>query len=122
VEENINNASTFILDHTSPTFALKVSASSDWTADTDATSHMTLHRHWFSIYQPQRIPIRVANGHTIYSTGVGSVRFQPVVNGLKKRLLEFERVLHVPDLESNLLSVLYLTKQKNFMFPLLAIK
>jgi hypothetical protein len=117
-----DNASTLFVDYTSPTSALKVSASSDWTADTGATSHMTPHRHWFSTYQPHRIPVYVANGQVLYSSGIGSVRFQPVVNGLEKRLLEFERVLHVPDLQSNLLSVLYLTKQKSFHVSIIGSK
>ena len=89
-------------------------AGSDWNADTGATSHMSPHRHWFYDYTPYRTPIRLANDSIIYSAGVGSVRFQPVVKGRPGRLLEFTRVLHVPDLCSNLLSVLYLTRNKEY--------
>ena len=70
---------------------------------------MTPHRHWFFDYTPHRTAIRLANDCIVYSAGIGSVRFEPVVNGKVGRLLEFTRVLHVPDLRSNLLSVLYLT-------------
>lgn len=88
--------------------------SSDWNADTGATSHMTPHRHWFTTYTPYRTPVRLANDTIVYSAGLGSVRFQPVVNGKDGQLVEFERVLHVPDLRSNLLSVLYLTRNKGY--------
>ncbi|EKM73241.1 hypothetical protein AGABI1DRAFT_135261 [Agaricus bisporus var. burnettii JB137-S8] len=61
-----------------------------------------------------RIPIRLADNSTVYSAGVGSVVFQPVVNGKETRAVEFTRVLHVPDLRSNLLSCLYLARHKGF--------
>ncbi|KDQ05939.1 hypothetical protein BOTBODRAFT_92236, partial [Botryobasidium botryosum FD-172 SS1] len=57
---------------------------------------MTPHRHWFTSYTPLRKPIRLADDNIIYSAGVGSVCFQPVVNGKPGRLLEFQNVLHVP--------------------------
>ncbi|EKM73429.1 hypothetical protein AGABI1DRAFT_134791 [Agaricus bisporus var. burnettii JB137-S8] len=75
---------------------------------------MTPHRHWFKSYSPHRIPIRLADNSLVYSAGVGSVVFQPVVNGQETRAVEFTRVLHVPDLRSNLLSCLYLAWHKGF--------
>src|SRR5215470_8272539 len=74
---------------------------------------MTPHRHWFTTYTPHVIPIRLADGKCVLSAGIGSVRFQP--SDVKGITLEFERVLHVPLLRSNLLSVLYLTTQKGFV-------
>jgi gag-polypeptide of LTR copia-type/GAG-pre-integrase domain/Integrase core domain len=96
------------------TDALAPCSDDTWTADTGATSHMSPHRHWFAKYEPLSIPIRLADGNIVYSAGVGSVRFQPVYKSHKKRLLEFQRVLHVPKLSSNLLSVLYLSKSKGY--------
>jgi hypothetical protein len=58
------------------------------------------------------IPIRLANSELVYAVGIGSVRFQPVVEGHRSRVVEFTRVLQVPELRSNLLSVLYLTQHK----------
>ena len=75
---------------------------------------MTPHRHWFTTYTPYYTPIRLANNCIVYSAGVGSVRFQTVMKGVEKCLIEFTRVLHVPDLRSNLLSVLYLTQNKHY--------
>ncbi|KIJ22327.1 hypothetical protein M422DRAFT_197295, partial [Sphaerobolus stellatus SS14] len=46
------------------------------------------------------------------SAGVGTVVFNPVVRGKQSRPVEFTRVLHVPALRNNLLSCLYLTRQK----------
>ena len=100
--------------HASLPTTLPTSHGSDWNADTGATSHMTPHRHWFKTYTPFRSPIHLADGSIVYSAGVGSVLFQPIIDGKEGRLLEFERVLHVPDLRSNLLAVLYLSKYKGY--------
>lgn len=69
---------------------------------------MTPHKHWLCNYTPLSIPIRLANNAVIYSAGVGSMVFAPKVEGEFLRNVEFSRVLHVPELGSNLLSVLYL--------------
>lgn len=104
-----------VLCDTTPTALLIADASMDWNADIGATSHMTPHRHWFSTYKPYKTPINLADGSTVYSAGLGSVRFQPHINGQSgDRVLEFERVLHVPALHPNLLSVLYLTCNKGY--------
>ena len=85
-------------DYTSPLSPLISDAGSDWNTDTGATCHMTPHRHWFNTYKPQSTPIRLANNQIIYSAGIGSVCFQPVIGGKPGQLLEFHRVLHVPQL------------------------
>ena len=97
---------------TSPSSPLQLNADSHWLADTGATSHMTPHQHWFKSYTPCRTPVHLANNTVIYSAGVGNVVFEPIVNGKLVRAVEFSRVLHVPDLRSNLLSCLYLTHYK----------
>ena len=86
--EFAGNAS-LLLDHSSPKCLLISDAGADWNTDTGATCHMTPHRHWFHSYTPQSTPIRLANGQTIYSAGIGAVRFQPSVNGKPGQLLEF---------------------------------
>ena len=40
--------------------------------------------------------------------------FQPIIDGKPSREVEFTKVLHVPALHNNLLSVLYLTRHKEF--------
>ena len=76
---------------------------------------MTPHHHWFFTYTPHRIPIKLANNLIIHSEGKGSVCFQPVIDGRPGQMLEFQNVLHVPDLRNNLLSVLYLTQNKDYI-------
>src|ERR671929_620035 len=85
-----------------------------WNTDTGATSHMTPHRSWIRNYTPYKVPIKLADSRVIYSEGVGSVLFRPIINGQIHRDVEFSRVLHVPALRNNLLAVLYLTKHKSF--------
>ena len=63
-----------------------------WNCDTGATSHMTPHRHWFKTYTPYVTPISLANGQIVYSAGIGSIQFEPVLKGKKARIIEFERV------------------------------
>jgi len=110
VVESAGNASSYHIS-SSP---LQIDANFDWNADSGATSHMTPHSHWIRNYTPFRTPIRLANDHIVYSAGIGSVRFIPMIGGKKARVVEFTRVLHVPDLRTNLLSILYLTRQKQF--------
>src|SRR6267154_4110882 len=86
----------------------------DWNADTGATSHMTPHYHWLTNYKPYKVPIRLADNSIVYSAGVGSVVFNPVIQGKQARPVELTRVLHVPMLCHNLLSVLFLTSQREF--------
>src|SRR6201991_930111 len=103
------NSSTFTsssLPHSSHTHS--------WCADTGATSHMTPHRHWFTEYQPYKVPVRLADGTVIYTAGVGSILFKTNLRRTGVRDVVFSRVLHVPALHSNLLSVLYLTGKKGF--------
>lgn len=80
VPSNAANIAEFAGNASFPSHSLSTTRS-DWNADTGATSHMTSHRHWFYEYTPYRTPIRLANDCIVYSAGLGSVRFEPVVNG-----------------------------------------
>ena len=44
---------------------------------------------------PHRIPICLADGPMVYSEGIGTVQFTPVVNGQEVAPLEFTNVLYV---------------------------
>ena len=121
VQESFHSAETAefaanasAIDFTDPHSPLLPDAGANWIADTGATSHMTPHRHWFSSYTPTKRPIRLADNQLVYAVGIGSVRFLPCIKGRSTRLIEFHDVLHVPDLRSNLLSVLYLTRCKQY--------
>jgi len=75
---------------------------------------MTPHKHWFRSYCPHVVPIRLENNSIIYSAGIGSVEFQPVIGGIPKCPVVFHDVLHVPQLGSNLLSLFHLTRLKGY--------
>ena len=107
--ESAGNASS---NHVSSS-PLQTDANFDWNADSGATSHMTPHSHWIRNYTPFHTPIRLANDLIVYSAGMGSVRFAPMIRGKKARVVECTRVLHVPELRTNLLSILYLTRQSS---------
>jgi hypothetical protein len=87
-------------------------ADAHWVADTGATSHMSPRRSWFTKLEPLAIPIRVANDHVVYSEGVGLVVLEPTDKSLRPVLLS--RVLYVPALQNNLLSVLHLVANHRF--------
>lgn len=111
---NASALSSHSLEPSSPSTPLQLDADFTWNADTGATSHMTPHRHWLRNYKPLRLPVKLADNKVVYSAGVGSVVFRPRVKGAFVRSVEFSRVLHVPDLRSNLLSCLHLARNKGF--------
>lgn len=106
--EFAGNAATALPHPSSVLTPLQNDAGVEWTADTGATSHMTPHRHWMRNYTPISIPIRLADHSVVYAAGIGTVLFTPTWEGKALRSVEFSRVLHVPQLRNNLLSVLYL--------------
>ena len=77
-----------------------------WNPDTGATSHMTPQRGWIHDMKPHRVPIRLGDRSIVFSEGVGSVWFEPVIDGHPGPAVHISDVLYVPPLCSNLLSVL----------------
>ncbi|KZT25618.1 hypothetical protein NEOLEDRAFT_1203053, partial [Neolentinus lepideus HHB14362 ss-1] len=73
-------------------------AAANWNTDTGATSHMMPHRHWFASYSPHIIPVHLANDTIIYTAGMGSVMFEPVLGESKAPVVVLHDVLHVPQL------------------------
>ena len=112
VLDSTSHASFRSFDPSHPLHPLQLDACIDWNADTGATSHMTPHRHWLRDYVPKRVPIKLADNNTVYFMGEGTVIFNPIIDGKPVAQIGFTRVLHVPDLRNNLLSVLFLTRQK----------
>ena len=81
VVERAGNASLHSSDPSHPFSPLQLNADYDWNADLGATSHMTPHHHWLRNYTPKRIPIKLADNTIVYSAGVGSVVFKPLIDG-----------------------------------------
>ena len=105
VVESAENASS---NHISSS-PLQIDANFDCNADSGTTSHMMLHACWICNYTLFWTPICLANDLIVYSAGIGSVGFTLMIRGQKMWVVEFTKVLHVPDLRTNLLSILYLT-------------
>ena len=78
-----------------------------WIIDSGATDHMTPHPSYFSSYSPLsgKHHITVANGTHTPVTGCGNVKIQPS--------LQLNKVLHVPKLSNNLVSIHKLTQDLN---------
>lgn len=110
-----HNANTSTISPSAFFSAPQSEANTSWNADTGASAHMTFHRHWIRNLRPYRVEIRLADGSVVYSEGIGSVRFNPVLNGQEMPPLEFTDVLYVPALCTNLFSVLFLTLNHNFI-------
>ena len=106
--------SAFIASASALSSVIQSESHSSWNADTGASAHMTFNRHWMRHMTPHRIPIRLADGSVVYSEGIGSVRFIPVMEGQEMHPLEFTNVLYVPSLSTNLFSVLYLSMHRHF--------
>ena len=50
---------------------------------------MTPHAHWICNYRLFWTPIHLANDLIVYSAGIGSVVFVPVIGGKERRAVEF---------------------------------
>ena len=65
---------------------------------------------------PHHILIRLADNSIIYLSGVGTVVFNLVMmDGKPSQPVGFTRVLHVPSLQNNLLSCLYIARHKHII-------
>ena len=75
---------------------------------------MTPHRAFFVSYEAFVTPVKLADGNIIWSAGVGIIEFIPVCNGVERDPVGFTRVLHVPELNCNLLIVFDLLRRCGF--------
>jgi Reverse transcriptase (RNA-dependent DNA polymerase)/gag-polypeptide of LTR copia-type/Integrase core domain/GAG-pre-integrase domain len=87
-----------------------------WVVDTGASRHMACNKELFTNYNAfdysivsPAVTVDVANGNQAIVHGIGDVILTTLVDGVEvQRLLQ--NVLHVPDLQHNLLSIRALTK------------
>ena len=85
-----------------------------WNVNIGTSAYMTFNCHWMHNLKSHYILIRLADGSMIYSKGVGTMQFNPVLGGKEMVPLDFINMLYVPSLSSNLLSGLYLTMDHYF--------
>ncbi|QRW10540.1 Copia-like polyprotein/retrotransposon [Ceratobasidium sp. AG-Ba] len=79
----------------------------DWILDSGASAHMTSNRSWFSTYETLDPPIEITLGDDsiIYAEGAGRVLVNLKNKSGQTTETYFQRVLHVPELRANLVSV-----------------
>ena len=79
----------------------------DWFIDSAATSHMTFNRDILLDYEEFEEPKEVSLGddYSISSIGAGKARLPFIDENGSQKNLKLERVLYVPDIAKNLLSV-----------------
>jgi len=58
--------------------------------------------------------IKLANDSIVYSEGVSTVLFQPSVNGKVIENIKLTLVLHIPEINNNLLSIIHMTQNNGF--------
>ena len=100
--------------------ALMVSSSSnsrttdDWFIDSAASSHMSFNKALLSDYHEYKKPEMVSLGddYSIPAVGQGKLRLPFIDENGTHKHLALDRVLYVPDLAKNLLSVRYMTQNK----------
>jgi len=80
-----------------------------WALDSGCTSHLCGDKDKFgSSYEPVRGKLNLASHNSTKVEGKGVVKFL-AANDRDKRLVEFQDVLHVPDLRTNFISVAKIT-------------
>lgn len=84
-----------------------------WFIDSGASAHMTVNGDWLNNKKvtPDK-QITVANNERIPVAGLGSLSLSVQI-GKKSQIVDIENVLHVPDLNTNLLSVSQTVKKGN---------
>jgi len=77
----------------------------DWYVDSAATKHFCKDAQSFGALQPYSIPIEVANGEMVKSTGRGFLELPLKTSDNDIEMLELPKVIYAPELNANLLSV-----------------
>ncbi|CCO30981.1 hypothetical protein RSOLAG1IB_12702 [Rhizoctonia solani AG-1 IB] len=83
------------------------SPTDSWLLDSGASRHMTPNRQWFATYCPLASPVsvRIGNGKQIPAAGIGRIFVTLRNRQGKDTEAVIKEVLHVPDLQANLISV-----------------
>ncbi|TFK17552.1 hypothetical protein FA15DRAFT_551997, partial [Coprinopsis marcescibilis] len=79
VVESAGSTTVRLSGPSDPSQPLQLNADFHWIPDTGATAHMTPHGHWLRDYKPLHIPVRLADHSIVYTAGVGSMVFEPVL-------------------------------------------
>src|SRR5579871_1244023 len=85
---------------------------SHWILDSGATEHFTPHRHLYNTYEQLEKPVDVITAkRKLHGIGIGAIEVTLEGAGGKHVTVTLENVLHVPGMDSNLLSSNVLLKR-----------
>ena len=89
------------------THALSSVSRGNWIVDSGATCHMCNDRAQFVDFKElsNTQEVTLGDGHTLNGKGIGTVRIETLLPDGKSQKCRLEKVLYVPDLSYNLLSV-----------------
>ena len=89
------------------THALSTVSRGKWIVDSGATCHMCNDREQFVDFKElsNKQEVTLGDGHTLDGTGIGTVRIKTLLPDGNSRKCRLEKVLYVPKLSYNLLSV-----------------
>ena len=89
-----------VIEHQDPQ-----SSGMDWYVDSAATKHFCKDAQSFGTLESYSIPIEVANGEMVRSTGIGSLALPLKTSDNDVGTLGLAKVIYAPELNANLLSV-----------------
>ena len=89
------------------THAFSTVSNGKWIVDSGATSHMCNDREQFVNFKElsNKQAVTLGDGHTLDGTGIGTVKIETLLPDRNSRKCRLEKVLYVPKLSYNLLSV-----------------
>jgi hypothetical protein len=82
-----------------------------WFVDSGASAHMCGNMKFFKTFVSRNVPVHLADGNAIQSTGIGSGYLNTIDSSGKEITIEVKDVLFVPNLKGSLLSVQQLVKK-----------
>ena len=91
----------------------KNNEANEWIVDSGASCHMTFNREAFMKYQPLEKPktVKVRDGRALKAEAEGTVKLKVYHDDSKTIMLLLNRVLHVPEMSCNLLSMRGITEK-----------
>ena len=96
----------------STSLPLLLASANDWLSDTGATCLMSHNCSMFSLLLPDQCPIHLADGKTVFSEGVGTIRFLLSCD----YIIEIHEILFVPSLSISLFLLNHFARTHHVMY------
>ena len=83
--------------------------------DTGSTIHIVNDKKYFHDYEiNQSFKVKIGNGKYVYSSGIGTVIIKCGFDNGKKSSIMLKRVIHIPNMKNNILSVSKIVEDNNY--------